>query len=328
MVPVDSCYSEPRELKLDIMGKTRRSILYFNILPLLILFGLLSTGQALYNINARINGEIYDTPGGDVGELTPGDWGLPYENVSFETNEELTIKGWFINQQDTSRAIILAPGRGTNRWDILENAPVGYLHDNGYEILLFDPRSTGQSDGDMYGFGYFESQDIVNAVKYLKEEKDVEEVGVWGGSAGASAAIMAALESDGIEAVVADSPYANLRMAASSYRDDEGGQLMEIFYPFYTGIARFTLNFNLNAKTDLLNRVKDLETPLFLIHGMEDKALNPENSQMLYENAGGAKRLWLAEGAWHVGAHELYPERYQEDVAEFFDNYLERGDSD
>jgi len=297
--------------------------LYFNMIPLIVLLGLLSTGQALYRISATINGEIYNTPGGEVGELTPGDWGLPYQDVSFKTNEDLTLKGWFVNNNETERAIILAPGRGTNRWDILENAPVRYLHDHGFEILLFDPRNTGKSEGDMYGFGYFESQDIVNAAKYLKEEKGVREVGVWGGSAGASAAIIAALESNEIEAVVADSPYANLRMVASSYRDLENDALLQAFFPFYMGVARFTLNFNLYAKTDLLNRVQNLDTPLFLIHGLEDRALKPENSQMLYEKAGGAKRLWLAEGAWHVGTHEVYPDKYQKNVANFFDNYLD-----
>ncbi|MFW6071288.1 MAG: alpha/beta hydrolase [Candidatus Bipolaricaulota bacterium] len=298
---------------------------YFNMLPLLVLLGLLSTGQALYRINATINGQIYDTPGGEVGELTPGDWGLPYEEVSFKTNDDLTIEGWFVNRRDTDRAVILAPGRGTNRWDILENAPVGYLHDHGFEILLFDPRTTGLSEGDMYGFGYFESQDIVNAVRFLKEEKGVKKVGVWGGSAGASAAIMASLESDEIGAVVADSPYANLRMAAASYGENKNDALMQAFFPFYMGVARFTLNFDISQKTNLVERVRDLETPLFLIHGLEDRALKPENSQLLYENAGGSKRIWLAEGAWHVGAHELYPERYQEDVTEFFDSYLDRG---
>jgi pimeloyl-ACP methyl ester carboxylesterase len=303
--------------------------LYFNMLPLIILLGLLSTGQALYRISATINGEIYNTPGGDVGKLTPGDWDLPYENVSFKTEGDLTIKGWFVNNKKTNRAVILAPGKGTNRWDILENAPVRYLYEHGFEVLLFDPRSTGKSDGKRYGFGYFESQDIVKATQYLKEEKGVSEVGVWGGSAGASAAIIAALESDGIEAVVADSPYANLRMVASSYKDLEQDKLLQAFFPFYMGVARFTLNFNLSAKTNLLKRVKNLDTPLFLIHGLEDRAIEPKNSQLLYENAGGAKRLWLAEGAWHVGAHEVYPDKYQKNVTSFFDNYLDgRGNSE
>lgn len=248
---------------------------------------------------------------------------MPYQDISFKTNEDMTVRGWFVDNEATDRAVVLAPGRGTNRWDILQDAPVRYLYENDFDILLFDPRSTGESDGKKYGFGYFESQDIINAVKFLKEEKDEGSVGIWGGSAGASAAIIAALDSsDLIDAVVADSPYANLKMAASSYGKEKNDKLIQIFFPFYMGVARFTLNFDIYAKTNLLERIKDLETPVFLIHGMEDRALKPENSQLLYENAGGPKRLWLIEGAWHVGGHEIYPKKYQKRVTSFFESYM------
>ncbi len=290
--------------------------------PFIVLLALVSTGRALYNINATINGQVYNTPGGEVGKLTPADWGLPYEDVSFKTSDDLTVRGWFVDREGADRVIVLAPGRGTNRWDILQDAPVRYLYEQGFDILLFDPRSTGESDGTRYGFGYFESEDIIHAVKFLKEEKGEGAVGVWGGSAGASAAIIAALDSSEIDAVVADSPYANLKMAASSYGKKKEDKLIQVFFPFYMGVARFTLNFDVYAKTNLLQRIKDLETPVFLIHGMEDRALEPSNSQLLYENAGGPRRLWLVEGAWHVGAHEIYPEKYQERVASFFESYV------
>lgn len=295
------------------------------MLPFIILLALLGTGRALYDISAAINGQVYNTPRGKVGKLTPGDWDLPFEDVSFKTNEDLTIKGWFVDKKGTSRAVILAPGRGTNRWDILRDAPVRHLYENDFDVLLFDPRSTGESEGSRYGFGYFESQDIANAVKFLKEEKGETTVGVWGGSAGASAAIIAGVESSGIDAIVADSPYANLKIAASRYGKEEEDKLMQIFFPFYMGVARFTLNFDVYEKTDISTRVKNLDVPLFLIHGLEDKALDPVNSQLIYENAEGPKRLWLVEGAWHVGAHEIYPEEYQRRVSSFFESYLGNG---
>ncbi len=295
---------------------------YFSMLPLFILLALLGTGQALYHISITINGEIYGTPRGEIKQATPENWGLPYENVTFPTEEDLMLQGWYIDNNETKRTIVLTPGRGTNKWDILEEGPVDHLFKNGFDILLFDPRSTGQSDGTKYGFGYYESQDIINAAKFLLEEKGASTVGVWGGSAGASAAIMAALESNKIDAIVADSPYANLQMAASSYRKFEEDAGLQIFFPLYMGIARLALDFDLGAETNLTARVPNLTTPLFLIHGLADKALDPLNSQMLYEKTGGPRRLWLAEGAWHVGTFEVYPEEYRKRVTCFFNNYM------
>jgi len=305
------------------MKSGRNTRLYISMLPFIVLLALLGTGRALYEISVTINGQVYNTSRGEVGTVTPGDWDLPFEDVSFRTDGDLTVKGWFVDNKESNRAIILAPGMGTNRWDILEDAPVKHLYENDFDILLFDPRSTGQSEGKRYGFGYFESQDIANAVRFLKQEKGETAVGVWGGSAGASAAIIAGLESNGIDAIVADSPYANLKIAASSYGREEEDKLMQIFFPFYMGVARFTLNFDVYGKTNISKRVENLDVPLFLIHGLEDKALDPLNSQLIYENAGGPKRIWLVEGAWHVGSHEIYPEEYQRRVSSFFEDYLE-----
>lgn len=300
--------------------------MYMTILPILILLTLLGTGQALWNINATINGEIYNTPRGEVADTTPGSFDLPFEDVTFRTENDMKLSGWFIDNEETSRVIILTPGRGTNKWDILQQGQVGNLYRHGYDILLFDPRSTGKSDGTKYGFGYYESQDLVNAAEYLKEERGATAIGVWGGSAGASAAIMAALESELFAAIIADSPYANLRLAAASYQEHEKDLSLQLFFPLYMGIARFTLDFDLGEKTNLSTRVKDLKTPLFLIHGLDDRALEPINSQLLYENAGGPKRLWLAEGAWHVGTFEVYPDEYRRKVTAFFDSYMDEND--
>ncbi len=314
--------------KIWVIMHSKSARVYVAILPILILLALLGTGQALWNISAKINGEIYNTPRGEVTDTTPGNFGLPYEDITFTTENDMELSGWFIDNTGTTRAIVLTPGRGTNKWDILEQGPVGYLYRHGYDILLFDPRATGQSDGTKYGFGYYESQDLTNAAEYLVNERGATAIGVWGGSAGASAAIMAALDSDDdlIDAVIADSPYANLRLATSSYQNHEKDLSLQLFFPLYMGIARFTLDFNLGEKTNLSARVKDLKTPLFLIHGLDDQALEPINSQLLYENAGGPKRLWLAEGAWHVGTFEVYPDEYRRKVTAFFDSYMTESD--
>ncbi|MFB6291222.1 MAG: alpha/beta hydrolase [Candidatus Bipolaricaulia bacterium] len=302
--------------------------LKLSMLPLILVFALLGTGRALYDISATINGQVYNVKRGEVGKLTPADWDLPFEEVSFKTKNDLTVKGWFVDKKRTSRAVILAPGRGANRWDILQDAPVRDLYENNFDVLLFDPRSTGESDGKRYGFGYFESQDIVHAVQFLRKEKGETSVGVWGGSAGASAAIIAGLESEGIDAIVADSPYANLRIAASNLGREKKDRVMQMLFPLYMGVARFTLNFDVYSKTNLAKRVNNLKVPLFLIHGLEDRALEPMNSQIIYENAEGPKRIWLVEGAWHVGAHEIYPEEYRKRVTSFFDSYLMRANGE
>lgn len=294
---------------------------HFSILPLVILLLLLGAGRFLYSIHTVINDEISNAPEGKIEKVTPSDWNLPYQEVSFETSDGLSVKGWFIDNENSARAIIFAPGRGTNRWDILRNAPIEDVYESGFDILLFDPRSTGKSEGENYGFGYFESQDIIQAVKFLKEEKREESIGVWGGSAGASATIMAALETTEIDAIVADSPYASLKIAISSYGKKSKIKLTEVLFPFYMQVAKFNVTFDL-SKTNLLKRVPNLRTPIFLIHGTKDQVLVPKNSRLLYENISSPKELWLVEEAGHLESYKVSPKEYEERVTSFFQKHL------
>lgn len=303
------------------MKFTNRSRFNVAVLPLIALLVLLSTGRVLHSIHSTINEEVYHNSRGKVEKVTPEDWDLPYQDVSFKTRDGLTIKGWFIDNEKTSQVIIFAPGRGGSRWNILRNAPIEYVYERNFDILLFDPRSTGKSEGEKYGYGYFEAKDIVHAVEFLKEKKEATSIGVWGGSAGASAAIMAGLETPEIDAIVADSPYASLRIAVSNFGEKKEVKLTEALFPLYMEVAKLTLNFDI-GKTNLLNRVKDLRTPCFLIHGTEDQILAPKNSQLLYESINSTKQLWLAEGAGHVESYDLFPKEYKERVTAFFKKHM------
>ena len=62
------------------------------------------------------------------------------------------------------------------------------LHDAGYSVLLFDLRSSGESEGDAVTFGFRERGDVQGAVRYLKErwDADGENVGALGLSHGRS----------------------------------------------------------------------------------------------------------------------------------------------
>ena len=84
------------------------------------------------------------------------------------------------------------------------------LFEEGYNLLLFDLRGHGSSEGDQISGGYFERWDVLGAYDYLVEERGVTagKVGLMGYSMGGVTSILAAVEEPGIAAIVADSPFA------------------------------------------------------------------------------------------------------------------------
>ena len=71
-----------------------------------------------------------------------------------------------------------------------------------------------------------------------------------------------------------------------------------------------------------VNSVSDLNCPIFLIHGDEDKRIGSHHSRQIFENANEPKQLWICEGVGHLGTYLKYTQLYQERVLNFFNKYL------
>jgi len=277
----------------------------------------------LLAIKSSLDKEIYGTPRGKIGKKDPSDLGLDYKRIKFTssntTRDNLTIHGWFIKGK-TDDCIILAPGKGRSRWKLFDYIP--FLHEAGYDILMFDPQGRGKSEGKKWGFGYFESRDIINGIQYLEENYRIERIGLLGKSAGATAALLAAIDSKKVDAVVADSPFASIKLASESYGNYENNPLFDLLFPLYGFGANQMLDTDVMEKTDLTERISDLKTPGFFIHGEDDQVLYPKNSKLLYKNKPGKKKLWTPENLGHVEGFEERPDEYKGKILSFFDKQL------
>lgn len=95
--------------------------------------------------------------------------GLTYEDVAFPSRDgEVTLRGWFI-PAGGDRAIIIVHGGFQNRVDEVVGtlALARDLAQEGYNLLLFDLRGRGESEGRGHSLSHTEP-DIGGALDYLK----------------------------------------------------------------------------------------------------------------------------------------------------------------
>ena len=90
-------------------------------------------------------------------EGNPDLLGLKYENISFPSmDDDLTLHGWLLPNENSKQIIIMVHGDGANRADptigMLEIASRLVISD--YNVLVFDLRGCGESDGNMVSGGY------------------------------------------------------------------------------------------------------------------------------------------------------------------------------
>ena len=63
--------------------------------------------------------------------------------------------------------------------------------------------------------------------------------------------------------------------------------------------------------------------PIFFIHCKNDQKVPVDQVINVYEGAAGYKRLWLTNGRRHYDSFFYNPEKYIENVREFYNQYLD-----
>jgi hypothetical protein len=144
--------------------------------------------------------------------LTPASFKLPFEDVTFQAPDGVALKGWWVPAGPEARGtVILVHGLNRSRLEMVKKVP--FVHDQGWNALLFDLRHHGESGGAVSSFGYFEKQDVHAAVA-LARGRSPGPVVLWGISLGAASATLAAAEDPSIGGLVCDSSYRSLRDTA------------------------------------------------------------------------------------------------------------------
>lgn len=250
--------------------------------------------------------------------VTPQDLGLAYEDISFVTSDKLTLRGWFLpSKASFAKTIILLHGYPADKGDIL---PALSFLNKRYNLLLFDFRYLGQSEGKYSTAGAKEVEDLRAAIKFLKA-RGVEGAGVWGFSMGGAVALMAAKDAPEIKAIVSEASYASLdRMAPNLFR------LPALRYPlgYLTGLwAKLFLGVNVKNVSPV-ESAKNLSanggTPILIVHSKNDEIIPFTHALLLRDALKNNPRaeFWFEENL----RHGQFNEEYQKRIENFFQKNL------
>jgi uncharacterized protein len=266
---------------------------------------------------------------------SPANYGLPFEEISFQAADGVPLKGWFVpahrnkegreGRPGPGPAIVISHGLGASKSDFVELA--GHLSRKGFHVLLFDFRAHGDSGGRRCSLGYLEKMDLLEALHVLqgKEMVDAGRIGVYGFSLGGAVAIMTASERKEIRAVAADSAF-------SSMMEEVHHILTRIYhlprFPFL-GLGRLAYRLMFGVDLDVISPMACIgelrNRPVLLIAGVGDEMIPDAHAGFLYEAAEQPKELWLIQGASHGGTLSAAGPEYEGRVEKFFSSALRGG---
>ncbi len=254
---------------------------------------------------------------------------IEYEDVQFkDINNTITLKGWNFKAKNSDKTIIMAHGYRNNRLQFDEKTLdlISGLQSKGFNVFTFDFRNSGISEGDKTTIGIKEKDDLLGAIKYVKSIGG-KHIVLMGFSMGASTAIHAAAENADVEAVIADSPFADL----DAYLKDNLSVWSSLPKVPFNDTILFILKFIANLDPKTMVPKKDIQSvaprPVMLIHGKDDDAIPIKNSEEIYEAYTQINKenitFWKVDGAKHVGSYEKNTEEYIKNIYDFLEKVYE-----
>lgn len=243
--------------------------------------------------------------------LTPADFGLTFEPVSFKTEDNVLIRGWFIPAAVVgAKTIILLHGYPADKGDILPSRL--FLHKH-YHLLFIDFRYLGESGGHYSTVGKKEILDLRAALDFLAG-RGIHEVGVWGFSMGGAVALLTAPDAPGIRALIAESAYARLDWMAGDYYpiplfNQVIGRLLQLW-------GRLFLRINIYAVQPAAS-LPLLKIPVLLIYSKKDQVVPWKHARWMQKMAGQSPNIDFIVS--EDGLHGQPVDDYRERVLGFFD---------
>lgn len=256
---------------------------------------------------------------------SPERYSLPFEPVQFPSRDGLRLDGWWIPASQAPKGtVIICHGREGSRERELPHARM--LHQAGFNVLMFDFRAHGRSEGQYVTFGMYEKDDLLGALDFLAE-RGIERVGVLGFSLGATTAIITAAITDRIAAIVAEGAVARLKptLARRLWRygvpTPLGWLLAAWALAFATAMTRGRID-----QVDAVRWIPHIRAPILLIHGAKDDLVSTAEMAELSVRSGARAVVWQVADAGHHEASRAAPEAFQQHVVAWFAQHLPKSD--
>jgi uncharacterized protein len=253
---------------------------------------------------------------------TPADFGLPFELVQFPSRDGVRLGGWWIPvPADPRGTVILCPGQRTSMNDDLIHAVP--LYRARFNVLMFDFRAHGLSDGRLVTFGALEQRDLRGALDTLGRERGVTRAGVLGFSMGAGVALLVAAQDERIGAVVVDGAFTRLDRLLSGWGTARGmprpAAHAMAWAMILAGSARARCRMD---RANPIDTASQIRAPVLFIHGDADPFVSPDEIEALAAQVAGRTKLWRVPDAEHRQIYGRHPDAYHERVLAWFEQHL------
>lgn len=295
-------------------------------LVLVVLGGYLLTGWALYRFSLSRQGklkrgieiknkcELKKRP--EIEKYFNKD---DFKKLTITSTDDLKLYG-FYKDSNKDRLAILVHGYGGNHTDMYSIAQL--FEERGYDILSFDQRAHGESEGEGLSMGLYEHRDLLLWINKMLELKPNYKIVLFGISMGASTVCMALGENlpNNVICGIEDCGYDNANnefILVYSKSKIKSRFIYNIFYNYTKNTKGLDLK-----KVDACDYLRKSKLPMLFIHGDLDDFVPTKMVYNLYNCLPEQRRqLYIAKDAKHTRSIDVNLTEYKRQLFTFLDKY-------
>ena len=234
---------------------------------------------------------------------TPESLSLPFSSQYLPGLKNKRLFSWLIPGKLNQCTVILVHGWGGNAQMMLPLALP--FHQAGMNVLLYDARNHGKSDGDTFSSLPRFAEDLGSAITWVRQGDPEQKIVVLGHSIGAAAAMLTASHRTDIDLVIGMSGFAHPNLVMRRHLDRPW--LPQWFRPLIMNYIQWVIGYKFDEIAPM-NRIRYIRCPVLLVHGTEDSVVPISDMRLIEQNA-------LLEGNVHVvsieGAHHNSVDQFQ-----------------
>lgn len=246
---------------------------------------------------------------------------VPHSSIILTTSDGFKIAGWKLahDKTDTNTivrgTVIMFHGHGSCRSGIIPEATAFY--NMGWNVLMIDFRSHGESEGTVCSIGINEVRDVKAAYDTIVAggEKNIV---LWGISMGAATISKAMHDYADMQPkkVILEMPFGTMLEAAEGlvrnmHLPDEP---LAVELTFWGSVETGMWSFSNKPQ----EYVKAIHCPVLLQRGEKDIRVTAAETAAIYENLGSAQKAFVSyEGLGHISLYQHATEKWMQTVTTF-----------
>ncbi len=236
--------------------------------------------------------------------------------ITFKASDGMHLAGLLFIRPQAKRNFLMCHGYSRSK-ERLYNLVKLFPNDN---ILIFDYRAHGESQGDFTTIGFYEMNDVIAAFNFLHTHEKANMLPIFGIgiSMGAVSLLGAASQGTPFKGIVIDSAFKSLDLQLAKMFPEKTGLPLMPFMTFCQTIFEYLCQCSME-EVNAHAWADQLTTPIFIIHSNHDMLADVAAAHELYAKVSCHKKLWVVDGAHHAGIFKIYPDDYVQQVTAFFE---------